>query len=171
MLQERLKKQVPAWALIAVAVGMLVLFAAGSGLYNSGWSDGLTFGLLSGGGDGGKLLAYQGYAAQYSGAHGWGHAGMIGGFLGGIFRFFFFLFFLGMIFKFFGFLRWRMHGGQHGFAEHGSGGHHQAWGGPPWMHGQHHGQQQGQQSQPKPAEGQSAAAATAQKPQNTSWIV
>ena len=158
MLHERLQKQVPAWSLIVVAVGVLLLFVVGSGLYNSGWDNGLAFGLLAGSGDGGKLLTTPGYGMH----HGWGHAGVVGGFFGGLLHFFFVLFFLGMIFKFLGFLRWRMHG-SHGGGMHGG---QQPWGGPPWMrHDPRWQQQQPQAPTETPAQPQE------NKPQNTSFIV
>lgn len=163
MLHERLQKQVPAWALVAVAVGMLMLFGIGAGLYNSGWAHGLSFGLLAGGGDAGKLLAYQGYGPHA----GWGHVGVVGGFFGGLLHFFFVLFFLGLIFKFLGFLRWRMHA-MHGPGMQGPGAHggQQPWGGPPWMH------HDPRWHQPQPqAPAETPTQPQENKPQNTSFIV
>ena len=164
MLHERLHKQVPAWTLVVVAVGVLMLVGIGAGLYNSGWAHGLTFGLLANGGDGGKLLAYQGYG----GPHAWGHVGLVGGIFGGLLHFFFVLFFLGMIFKFLGFLRWRMHG-MHGMQGNGAPGSQQPWGGPPWMRHDPRWQQPQAQQPQAPSEGQTPAPEN--KPQNTSFIV
>lgn len=173
MLHEKLQKQVPAWALLAVAVGTVLLFTVGSGLYNSGWSDGLSMGLLASGGDGAKLLTYQGDALH----HGW----RIGGFFGGILHLFFFFFVMSMIFRVLGFMRWKMHMA-HGGAEQGADAknfNQRPWGGPPWMR-QH---AQWQQSQPQQPQSQQTQPQQSQQPtdvpvsaseeqtQNTSWIV
>ena len=80
MLHEKMQKQVPAWSLVAVAVGVVLLFAVGAGLYNSGWSNGLTFGLLANGGTNSNLLAYQAPALGHGMGHvGWGHGSFLGG--------------------------------------------------------------------------------------------
>lgn len=120
-----LHKRVPMWTLVAVVVGVLVLFGIGSAIHSAGWSDGFTMGLLaSGGTEGGTVAPYLAYRS----GPGWHHGGF-GGFFGGFFRFLFFLFVIALIFKFLGFWRWRMHGAHAPWGHHG-------WHTPrqPWPH-------------------------------------
>lgn len=165
MLHEKLQKQVPAWTVLAAIGGMLLLFVIGSGLYNSGWTNGLSIGLLAGGGEGAKLLTNQGYGLH----RGLGHVG----FFGGILHFFFFIFVVSMIFRVLGFMRWKMqhhmhnHGPMHGNGEKSSEG--QPWGGPPWAN--RHPQWQQPQPPQQPAEGNIPITPSEDKPQNTSWVV
>lgn len=130
-----------------VAVALLVLVGVSAIANNAGWWDGYQMGLLTSGAAGGKL------APQMLHHAGWGyhHGGF--GFFGGIFRFLFFLFFLGLIAKVLGFGRWRMRHGGHGP-------HH------PWWHEQG---QPGTERSTTPSQAD-ATVPGEQKPQNTSWI-
>ena len=173
MLHEKMQKQVPAWSLVAVAVVVVLLFAVGAGLYNSGWSNGLTFGLLANGGTNSSLLAYQVPTLGHGMGHvGWGH----GSFLGGILHFLLFLFVIRMIFKFLGIMRWKMHMAHQSGHHPMSGGQPNAgqgnWGGPPWARHPHW-QQPQQPPQPQQAQSESNIPITPnqEKPKDTSWIV
>jgi hypothetical protein len=143
-------------ALVVAGVVSLLLFGAIAGVIRqAGWNEGFLYGLLASDGEAkAALTPYLGHRGGY-GMHGWGWHPF--GFIGGIFRFFFFGFLLIAFFKFLGFLRWRRHGGPYGGPHWG---HHGPWG--------HHGQQPqpGQGSGPTEPPSQPAE----QKPQNTSWI-
>ena len=117
MSQERMKK----WA--AVGIATLILITLATTLHNAGWSQGFAMGLLASNADSAQIAPY----LAYRGGHGFG----MGGFFGMMFRFGFFLLFLALIAKIFGFWRWRMHSHMHAqgrpFWEHrGSHGHHSA---------------------------------------------
>lgn len=94
------ERQIPRWAKAAVA--LIVLFGIGSLLYNSGYSSGMVTGMLVSGSEGGAVNPY--LLARSGGLHG----GV--GFFGGLLRIGFFLFFLALIAKVFGAMRWKMHG-------------------------------------------------------------
>lgn len=93
------ERHIPRWAMAAVA--LVVLFGIGSLLYNSGYSSGMVTGMLVSSSEGGAMTPY--LLARTGGLHG----GF--GFFGGLLRIGFFLFFLALIAKFFGFMRWKMH--------------------------------------------------------------
>lgn len=93
------ERQIPRWAMAALA--LVVLFGIGSLLYNSGYSSGMVTGLLVSGSEGGAMNPY--LLSRMGGLHG----GF--GFFGGFLRLGFFLVFLAVIAKFFGFARWKMH--------------------------------------------------------------
>jgi hypothetical protein len=139
----------PIVAIVAIAIVLLV--GVSSIANNAGWWEGYQVGLLTSGAAGGKLAPQ----AIQQGGWGYHHGGF--GFFGGFFRLIFFLFFLGLIAKFFGFWRWRMH--------HGGPGHHHWSHQGPW--GQEPRQPGGERPSIPPAD---PAAAGEQKPQNTSWI-
>ena len=120
------------------AVALVVLFGLGSLLYNAGWSSGMATGLLAANSEGGALNPY--LLSRMGGMHG----GI--GFFGGLLRIGFFLVFLAVIARVFGFMRWRMHtmrnGGEAAHAFHGH------WGGP---HGWCHWEQPGTPAPAQPA--------------------
>jgi hypothetical protein len=139
-------ERLPRWAW-AVLAGV-ALFALGSAIHNAAWSQGFTLGLLTAGADGAQIAPYLPYQA----GHGWGPAGFAGGFFGALFRIGFFVFMLALIAKFFGFWRWRMHGGPHGY--HGPYG--------PWhRHGPQPDQPDADQGGPTPEQ--------TSRPQPTAW--
>jgi hypothetical protein len=148
-------------ALVVAGVVSLLLFGAIVGVIRqAGWNEGFLYGLLASDGEARTALTpYLEHRGRY-GPHGWGWHPF--GFIGGIFKLFFFVFLLGAFFKFLGFLRWRRHGGPHGgpFGGPHWGGHHSPWG------------QYGQQPQPGQGSGSPEAPSQSaeQKPQNTSWI-
>jgi hypothetical protein len=122
-----------------------------------GWNEGFLFGLVAGGGESANALTpYLAHHGGY-GPLGWGWHPF--GFIGGVFRFFFFGFLLLIFLKFLGFLRWRMHGGP-GWRSHGP------WGHAPW-------QQPPTQAQPERAASPTAGSAQPEenKPQNVSWTI
>ena len=137
---------------VAALVSILAFGAIAGVIRQAGWNEGFLYGMLASGGDGAKAVTP--YLAPHGGygPHGWGWHPF--GFIGGIFRLFFFGFLLLMFFKFIGFWRWRMHGGPHGPWQHGP------WGQPP-------------SSQPQPEAGSKPADSPAppseNQPQNTSW--
>jgi len=124
------ERQIPRWAMAAVA--LVVLFGLGSLLYNSGYSSGMVTGLLATSGEGGAMNPYL-LSRMGGGLHG----GV--SFFGGLLRIGFFLFFLAMIGRFFGFWREKMrwmhngdgaaHDGQQAFSPHfrGMWEAHRAW--------------------------------------------
>jgi len=93
------ERQIPRWAKAALA--LVILFGIGSLLYNSGYSSGMVTGMLVSGSEGDAMNPY--LLSRMGGMHG----GI--GFFGGLLRIGFFLFFLAVIAKFFGFARWKMH--------------------------------------------------------------
>lgn len=107
------ERQIPRWAMATLA--LVVLFGLGSLPYNAGYSSGMATGLLVSGGEGGAMNPY--LLSQMGGMHG----GF--GFFGAILRFGFFLVFLAVIAKVFGFARWKMRM-QHNGGEAGKGSHH-----------------------------------------------
>ncbi len=127
-----LQKRVPVWALVAVLGAVLLLFGIGSAIHSAGWSDGFMMGLLAGGNaDGGSLAPYMAYQTGQGWRGGWGHP------IGGFFRFLLLFFVIGLIFRFFGLLRWKMGGANHQRPE---------W----WLHRRrhrHHDQDHGPQTQ------------------------
>jgi hypothetical protein len=161
MFQNQVELRVPRWALIAIA--LVLLLSVGSALHNAGWSQGYTQGLFTGslltsGAEGGKVAPY----LLNQNGYGW-HGGHSFGVIGGFFRFLFFGFLIMLAFRFFAFRRWHMHKGENG--KHG--GH-----GGPWQHGpwgRHH-SQQAEQPQPGNAPAAEAPQPSEHKPQNTSWI-
>lgn len=138
------ERQIPRWAMASVA--LLVLFGLGSLLYNSGYSSGMVTGLLLSSGEGGSMNPY--LLARTGGLHG----GV--GFFGGLLRIGFFLVFLAVIAKIFGFTRWKMHrkwtsegnSDRHAFSPHFQGmwEAHRAW---------HQAEAQAQPAEKKPEEG------------------
>ena len=92
------ERQIPRWAMAAVA--LVVLLGLGSLLYNSGYSSGMVTGMLVSGSEGGAMNPY--LLARTGGMHG----GF--GFFGFFLRIGFFLVFLAVIAKVFGFARWKM---------------------------------------------------------------
>ncbi|MBX3050564.1 MAG: hypothetical protein KF753_03755 [Caldilineaceae bacterium] len=112
------ERQIPRWAKAALA--LVILFGLGSLLYNSGYSSGMVTGMLVSGGEGGAMNPY--LLARTGGLHG----GF--GFFGGFLRLGFFLVFLAVIAKVFGFARWKMRMQQNGGeADNGSHGFHPMW--------------------------------------------
>jgi hypothetical protein len=109
--------QVPSWAprVIVVVLALLLLFGIGTAIHNAGWSQGYTLGLLTGSAGGGDALTPYLVYRTGGGFHPFG-------FLGGIFRFLFLFFVVGLLLKFFACGRWRMHG------EHPSRWHHHHYG-------------------------------------------
>ena len=77
---------------VAVLVSILAFGAIAGVIRQSGWNEGFMYGLTAGGGDSAKAVAP--YLSQHGGygPHGWGWHPF--GFIGGIFRFFFFGFLL-----------------------------------------------------------------------------
>lgn len=112
------ERQIPRWAMAALA--LVVLFGLGSLLYNSGYSSGMVTGLLVSGSEGGAMNPY--LLSRMGGMHG----GF--GFFGFFLRIGFFLVFLAVIGKVFGFIRWKRHMHHNGEGE----GHHfhGPWNGP-----------------------------------------
>ncbi len=135
------ERQIPRWAKAALA--LVILFGIGSLLYNSGYSSGMVTGMLVSGSEGGTMNPY--LLSRMGGMHG----GF--GFFGGLLRIGFFLVFLAVIAKFFGFARWKMHrkwngnGGEHAFSPHHRGmwEAHRAW---------HQAEEQAPPAQPVPAQ-------------------
>lgn len=136
--------------LIFVGLTILLLMGLGAAIYNGGWSQGYTMGLLTGSAEGSDLTPYLVYRS--GGWHGGGF-----GFFGAIFRVVFFVFLLGMFFKFLGFMHWRMHGGQGQWGQHGPWGQQGPW------------QQQGQPQQPPQPESGQPGSPGPSGPQPTSW--
>lgn len=111
---------------VAMVVGLLLFAAIAGTIRQAGWNEGFLFGLMAGRGDEvGNLAPYLGQRGFY-GPPGWGGHGF--GLIGGLFRFAFFAFFVVMLFKMIGFLRWRRH---HGWHPYGYGAHEGPWGQPP----------------------------------------
>ena len=135
------ERQIPRWAMAALA--LVVLFGLGSLLYNAGWSSGMATGLLAANSESGALNPY--LLSRMGGMHG----GI--GFFGGLLRIGFFLIFLAVIARVFGFMRWRMHQHNGGEAAHAFHGH---WGG---AHGWRHWEQPTASAQPAPAPAQPAS--------------
>jgi hypothetical protein len=151
---QNMDRQTRIGLIVAAVVGILLFGAIAGVIRQAGWNEGFLYGLLASGGDGAKAVTpYLTHPGGY-GPHGWGWHPFW--FIGGFFKFLFFAFLLMIFFKFIGFWRWRMHGGQFD----GPHWHHQGpWGQPPY-------QQPG-------AQGGNPADAPTQpeehKPQNTSW--
>lgn len=107
----------------AAIAGLLVIVLLSFGvshIQQSAWSQGYMTGLLTAGGDTSTLAPLLAYGRGFGPMH----AGI--GFLGGILKLGFFLFFFAMLAKFFGFFVWRMRG-------EGKSGWHKGW------HHGHHG--------------------------------
>jgi len=147
---------------LAAVVGLLFFGAVAGVIRQAGWNEGFLFGLMAGNGDGIKAVAPHlsdrgAYSMHGWGGHGWGWHPF--GFIGGIFRFFFFAFLIMLFFKFLGFMRWRTHGG-HFCGPRG-----------PWGHGPHG--RWGEQPEPPKAEPapQRPEQPGENQPQNTSWTM
>jgi hypothetical protein len=152
-------ERVPRWAW-AVAAGVILLSLAAA-IHGAGWNQGFMMGLLAGHTDGAQIAPY----FAHRGGFGWHHGGF--GLIGGLFRLLFFFLLIGLLLKFFGFWRWRRHGGPHGPWGQGPWAHHGPWGQGPWT-------QPGQSEQGSPTQpGQPGSATPDQpaenKPQPTSW--
>ncbi len=146
---KNLDRQTAIGLAVAAVVGLLLFSAVAGVIRQAGWNEGVLFGLLASGGEGGANLN------PYL-AHRYGYGWHPGWFIGGFFKFFFFAFLLLLFFKVLGFWRWRRHGGPYGGHWHPHG---------PW----HSAPGQPAQPGPEPRSSDSPAAAGENKPQNTSW--
>ena len=145
--QNQIRRHVPRWALIAVA--LLLLFGIGSAVRNAGWSQGYTQGLLTGslvssaGGsaEGSNLMPYL-LAQNGYGLPGSLRGGHSFGVIGGLFHLLFFGFLIMLALRFFAFRRWHKHHGGHQ-------GHHNGWG-QGWQSGGHGSADQSEAGRPAP---------------------
>ncbi|MBX3015106.1 MAG: hypothetical protein KF832_26545 [Caldilineaceae bacterium] len=121
---ERLKqldRQTVMPLILAGVIAILLFGAMAGGIRQAGWQEGYLAGLLTNSSE--NVQAVTPRIGSY-GPRGWG--GHPFGFIGGIFRFFFFGFLALLFLKFLGFWRWRMHGG-HAWHHHPHGPWERRW--------------------------------------------